>query len=249
MITVWINEKGGIGKSSLCFNTGWYLASLGKKGLQIDFDGQRANLSYFAGVKNRNELPCMKDVLIDGLNINDCITNIKPNLDIIPGNVELTQIDKSVKTQTIINAIKSIENEYDFIFIDVNPTPTRVHILSMAVADRLIIPMLPDIATLEANMGVIETYTLTKEFNPNLKVSGLVFNKYDARTSLSKEVLEVAEKMAEQLSSQVFMTKVRNNVAIAESVGKHIGITEYEPKSNGAADIIQLTSEILARGI
>ncbi len=250
MKVAWLNEKGGVGKTSLCFNVGWYLAELGKKILFIDLDGQRANLSFFCNIKDREDRPCMKDILIDGVDINTTIIPVKDNIDIVPGNVELTEIDKSVKVSTMYDALASIQKQYDYIFIDVNPTPTRIHVLTMGISDHLVIPMLPDVATLEANKGIIETYSLVKgNINKDLKVMGLVFNKFNARANLSSQVMDVTNLMANQLNTNVFNTKVRNNIALSENVGHHIGITEYDPRSNGAIDIIQLSSEILAKGV
>jgi chromosome partitioning protein len=251
MIIAFLNEKGGVGKTSLCFNVGWYLAELGKKILFIDLDGQRANLSFFCNIKDREDMPCMKDVLMDGMDINETIIPVKENIDILPGNVELTEIDKTVKLTSIIEAIESINTYYDYIFVDVNPTPTRIHVLTMSVADYLVIPMLPDVATLEANKGIVETYSIVKEsnINPRLKVLGIVFNKFNSRANLSQQVSDVTDQMALQLDTAVFNTKIRNNISLSENVGKHIGITEYDPKSNGAIDIVALTSEILAKAV
>ncbi len=249
MIIAYLNEKGGVGKTSLCFNVGWYLAELGKKILFVDLDGQRANLSFFCNIKDRENRPSMKDVLMDDINVNETIIPVKKNIDIIPGNVELTEIGKSVKHTSMIEAFESISNHYDYIFIDVNPTPTRIHVLTMAVANYLVIPMLPDVATLEANKGIIETYSLVKKSNINnkLQVLGIVFNKFNSRTNLSQQVSDVTDQIAKQLDTSVFNTKVRNNIALSENVGQHIGITDYDPKSNGAIDIVALTSEILAK--
>lgn len=248
----WVNEKGGVGKSTLCFNTGWYLgASLDKKILYIDKDGQRANLSFFCNIKDRDDRKSMKDVLMDGYDINKAIVPVRENIDIIPGNVDLTEINKTVTVSTMQDAIDSIQNKYDYIFIDVNPTPTRIHILTMGVSDYIIIPMLPDVATLEANLGVIETYNLVVEekINPKLKIMGIVFNKYVSRLNLTEDVTKVTEKMVEKLDTKLFNTKVRNNIALSENISQHIGITDYDSKCNGSIDIVALTSEILARGV
>lgn len=45
-IITFINEKGGVGKSSVCFSTAWKLANIGQKVLLIDLDGQKANISF-----------------------------------------------------------------------------------------------------------------------------------------------------------------------------------------------------------
>ena len=249
MVISFLNEKGGVGKTSLCYNVGYYIASQGKRVLFIDFDGQRANLSFFAGVKNRDELSTMRDVLMGGADIRKIITKTAlENLDIVVGNSDLIDIDKSADVKIMLSAIKKVENNYDYILIDVNPTPSRIHVLAMAAANYIIIPMLPDIAALEANKGIIETFRIVKaNLNPSLKIMGIVFNKFTGRNILTKQVLEVVEDMAKQLKTTVFNTKVRSNKALAENVGSHVGVTEYDPKSNGAQDIITLTSEILIR--
>lgn len=249
MIIGWLNEKGGVGKTSLCFNVGWYLAELGKKILFIDLDGQRANLSFFCHVQDKEDKYTMKNVLMDNIDIENIITKVNDNIDIIPGNVELTEINKSVKVSSMKKVLEPLLNNYDYIFIDVNPTPTRIHILTMGVCDYIIIPMLPDVATLEANKGIIETYSLIKSenINPQLKIMGIVFNKYNARTTLSKQVMDITEQIALKLDTKIFNTKIRNNISLSENVGSHIGITQYDSRSNGSVDIVSLTSEILAR--
>lgn len=246
MIISWINEKGGVGKSSLCFNSGYYLASLGYKVLLIDMDSQRANLSFFCGIKDEQKEFTMADVLIDGYEIKKTIQEINENLHIVPASADLIMIDKSIRQESMDKAIQEVVNDYDFIFVDVNPTPSRIHALVMGITDYMCIPMLGDITSLEANKGVVETYSLIKEkVNPKLKVLGLVFNKFNGRANLSQQVSNAANEMAAQLKSRVFNTKIRNNIALSENVGSHVGITEYAPSSNGAEDIIDFTNEML----
>lgn len=249
MIIGWLNEKGGVGKTTLCFNVGWYLASLSKKVLFIDLDGQKANLTFFCGVKDRDNLLTLKDVLSGNIELKKAIIKVNDNIDIIPGNVELVEIDKSITISKAKEIIRPLERQYDYIFIDVSPAPTRLHILTTGIANYIIIPMLSDVAALEANTGIVETYSIVKDkgINGNLEILGFIFNKYSNRTSLAKEVAEITKKMAKQLNTSIFNTKIRNNIALSENVSQHIGITDYKPKCNGAYDIISLTSEILTR--
>lgn len=245
-IISYINEKGGVGKSSVCFNVAWCLAEQGKKVLLIDLDGQRANLTYIAGIKKEPETVTMYDVLTAGVNVKKSVLIVEDNLHIIPGTVDVAQLDKSnSRVEDMKKAVEVLRPFYDYIFIDVSPTPNRGHALALGAADGVIIPMLPDITSLEANMGVIESIRLTKrEVNPSLKVLGIVMNKYTLRARLSTDVSKMAAKMAAALGSQVFKTKIRNGVAMSENVGQHIGVTAYAPKSNCAEDIKSLCDEI-----
>ena len=86
MVVTFTNEKGGIGKTSVPFHMGWYLATLGKKILYVDMDAQRANLSFVLNLKNKDELKTIRDVVQDGVHIEDVIVDINNNISIVPAN-------------------------------------------------------------------------------------------------------------------------------------------------------------------
>lgn len=245
-VIAFINEKGGVGKSSVCFNVAWGFAEQGKKVLLIDLDGQRANLTYIAGIKKEPDTVTMYDVLTAGVSVKKAVLVVEDNLHIIPATVDVAALDRNnSRLEDMRKAVDVLRPFYDFIFVDVSPTPNRGHALALAAADGVIIPMLPDITSLEANMGVIESIRLTKkEVNPSMKVLGIVMNKYTLRARLSSDVAKMAGKMAAALSSKVFDTKIRQDVKMSENVGQHIGVTAYAPKSKCAEDIRSLCDEI-----
>ncbi len=242
-----INEKGGVGKSSIIFNCGWELAKKYKI-LFIDLDGQRANLSWFAGIEDREDRPTMLNVMAGRKEITECIVSIKENLDIVPANSSVIAMSQIGSARKMKSAMKKIKDLYDYIFIDVNPDPTLVHTLALTSADYLIIPMLPDVASLEGNKGIAEDVLDVQEVgNPNLKVLGILFNKNSDRTLLSRQVSEIAEEMADQLETTVFNTKIRNAVSLSECPSFHEGITDYASTSAAADDIRNLCKEIEER--
>lgn len=243
-VITFINEKGGIGKTSCCFNISWELAKT-KKVLLIDLDGQRANLTYFCGIKKPDDLMTIFDVLRKGKDIKDVIKPVKDGLDIVPATVDVSSLDQSAKFSLMKKVIKDIVPEYDYILIDVSPSPNWGQFLALSCSDFAIIPMLPDITSLEADNGIIESIEEVKDSsNAGIKVLGLLFNRNDNRTNLSKQVKLMAEKMAQRLNTKVFDTKIRNSVLMGENVYYHVGITEYDEKSAVADDIRALVSEI-----
>ncbi|MCR4797809.1 MAG: ParA family protein [Lachnospiraceae bacterium] len=240
-----INEKGGIGKTSTCFNVAWELSNQKKKVLLIDMDAQRANLSFFANVDKTDDLKTLRE-LMAGADPKEIIKNVKKNLDIVPASMNIGDLNaKTAKISSLRKALDGLRDEYDYMFIDVNPDPTWAHVLSLSVADYAIIPMLPDVASLEANIGVEETIQEVRETtNPSLKVMGLLFNKNSYRTNLAKDVISVAESMAKRLDSKVFQTRIRQAVSLSENVAAHMGITDYDKNSAAADDIRSLVKEI-----
>ena len=247
LIITFINEKGGVGKTSLCFNSAWYFAEQGKRILMVDLDGQRANLTYMAGIDKTQSTATMYDVLTKKENIKRTVLVVEDNLHIVPATnavINLTAQNSGIDTMRA--AIREVESYYDYIFIDVSPSQNRSHALALAASDYVIIPMLADIMSLESNMGISASIKhVQSEVNDRLRVLGIVFNKYTWRTKLSKQVLNAAERMASSLNSRVFSSHIRTNVSLAECVGKHTGITTYDPKSNGADDIRMFCEEII----
>lgn len=246
IITV-INEKGGIGKTSCAFNIAWELSEK-KKVLIIDMDGQRANITFFADIEKNDDTLTMFHVLITGADITDTVKQVgdRKGLFIIPATSVVSSLTETAKISRMKKAVEQLKDSYDYIIIDVNPTPNWSHVLSLSCSDYALIPMLPDIASMEANNGIIETVEEIKgTTNSDLKVLGLVFNKYSSRTNLSRQVRQVADITARQLGTKVFNSTIRNAVALSECVYAHVGITEYAPASAAAEDVRSLVKEMV----
>ena len=249
-IIVFMNEKGGLGKTSLVFNACHVLSGNKKKKrvLAIDMDAQMANLTYFTGTEKREDLPTMYNVLLQGGDIHDAIVTVKERFDLIPATVNVANISSFAKVSRMRKVMDSIRDGYDYIIIDVSPSPNHCHTLALAVSDYILIPVNPDVTSLKANEGMMETIEEVRDSsNPRLKVLGILFNKNENRTNLGSKVRALTERFAENLDTIVFDTKIRQNVALSECVAAHMGITEYSPRSNGAKDICAFVDEFVRR--
>ena len=245
---VFINEKGGVGKTSACFNASWELAKRGKKVLMVDMDGQRANLSFFCGIDKTQDIHTLDSVFKGENTMNDVIVNVRENLYIIPADNTMVNIGMEAKVSTFRRALNGISDDYDYIMIDVNPSPGWSHYLSLSVADYAVVVMLPDIASLEGNDGVFDSIDEIRETtNDKLKVLGILFNKCSSRTVLARQVIEVARAMAENADSSLFDSKIRNAIVLSENISQKVGITDYAPKSDAAGDIRNFADEIERR--
>ena len=279
-IITFINEKGGVGKTSICFNIAWELSRQAKRILMIDMDGQKANLTFFTGVctganagGNKNDAPngdiltnkdntenhdefqdkhreilTMSDVFKRDVDIKLTIMSVKENLDIVPADSGVANLDMSAKVSKFRKAVESIQKLYDYVFIDVNPAPGWSHYLSLSICDYAVIVMLPDIASLEGNKGILETVEEIQETNnEHLEILGIVLNKNNDRTVLSRQVSTVTTKMAEQHKTKIFATKIRNSVVMSENIISHKGVTDYASSSAVAEDIRSLVDEFVSR--
>ena len=244
-ILSFINEKGGVGKTSICFNLAWAFAEQGHKVCLLDLDGQRANISFFAGIDKSEDVTTLYDILVDGVDARKGVLGVTDNLHIIPATSNVVDLNRhNASFEAMQQAVATITPYYDYLFIDVSPSPNHGHALALAVSDFVLLPMLAEVTSLAANIGIAQTVQQAKEINPALVVLGIILNRYNWRTNLSKQATAATKKFAESLSTKIFNTKVRTNIAIAECVGQHQGVTTYAPKSKGAADIQELTNEI-----
>ncbi len=250
-VITFINENGGIGKTSLIFSTSWEISKK-EKVLMIDLDGQKGNLTFFSGVKTDNDTLTMFEVLESGKNIKDAVLEIKENLCIIPANNSVTNITQKAKMTTMRKLMKEMKVYFDYIFIDVNPNPDWRHFLALTSSDFVVIPMRPDPKALEGSNGIIESILEAQEYNEELQVLGMVMNFFDSRTSLGKGVMMQMEERAKKLGGKVFKSIIRQSVTLSENVMAHKGVTEYDKSSNASKDIQafvkEFKKEVKARG-
>lgn len=239
-------EAGGAGKSNTTLHTAWELAMQGKRVLMIDLDGQSGNLTFFSGIETSEDTFTMYDVLQRKKGIHSAILPVRNNLDIIPANQDVTEVSPQKSSiDRMMDVIKDVSDEYDYIFIDNNPDPTWRHALTLSVSNYVVVVMTGDFKSLEACKALLTSVDELSRVNPDIQIAGFLFNRFDGRLSVAKEVYSVASSMAENADTKVFHTIIRQDVLFTESSAIHIGITECAPKSRGAEDIRSFVKELL----
>ena len=143
------------------------------------------------------------------------------------------------------DAIKPVMDFFDYIIIDTPPALNLLTVNAYSVSDFLIIPMASDILSLVGLAQLKETIESVRgSFNPGLNVLGILLTRFNPRTTLSRDVLEMAQQLASQIQSRVFDTKIRTGVAIAEAPAHGESIFSYNPRSGAVKDYQALIEEI-----
>ncbi len=143
------------------------------------------------------------------------------------------------------NAIAPIVDQYDYVVIDTPPALNLLTVNAYSVSDFLIIPMASDILSLVGLAQLKETIESVQErVNPDLKVLGILLNRFNGRTLLSRDVLEMAQQLASQINTKVFQTKIRSGVAVAEAPAHGESIFSYNPRSSAVKDYLAFLDEI-----
>lgn len=240
------NQKGGVGKTttSAALASGIFLS--GKKVLGIDLDPQ-GNLGFCLGA-NMDSRYTVLDVLKGSVPIQDALFRSEYG-DILVSDITLSSsgLEKlPANRETLLkNAIQPIIDQYDYIIIDTPPALNLLTVNAYSVSDHLIIPMASDILSLVGLAQLKDTIESVRDsINPGLNVLGILLTRFNSRTLLSQDVLEMAQQLAVQINTKVFETKIRSGVAIAEAPAHGESIFSYNPRSSAVSDYLAFIDEI-----
>ncbi|MCP3931127.1 MAG: ParA family protein [Bacteroidetes bacterium] len=247
-----INFKGGVAKSTTAFNLASALWLCGKKVCVVDADPQyelTTRMGFF-----------LKDV--DTLNewlLSEGIEDIDPpiycrygdlmDFSFIPSSSLIADIELSFSKQrdrftspffSLKNCLDKLRDTFDYIFIDCPPSPGFMNKLALIASDDILVPVecagesIDGILKLE---NVIKS--VTKKANPDLKMLGYLFTKYDDRTNITRQIKEEIES-----DGHLFKTKIRKSVRFKEAGMYYKNIFEYAPTGNGSEDYMALAEEL-----
>ena len=240
MIYTIATQKGGTGKTTTAAALAQAAAYKGRRALAIDLDPQ-GNLSFsFAADATA---PGSYD-LLHGSPAADVIQTTAQGVDIIAASPDL-QTEKSAlgSARRLQEALEPIRRKYSIIVIDTPATAGELQYNALQAADRLIIPLQADAYNAQSLYQISAAAEQIKRSNPRLKIAGVILTQYDGRATISKQLREILEATAGVLHIP-FLGIVRKAVAVQEAAALQRSLYEYAPKSNPAADYMQIYNRI-----
>ena len=240
------NQKGGVGKTTTSAALISGLDQAGKRVLGIDLDPQ-GNLGFCLGA-GMSSPHTILDVMNGSVPVHKALVRCDYG-DLLVSDITLSNngLDDIRTNREFIlrDAIKPVMDFFDYIIIDTPPALNLLTVNAYSVSDFLIIPMASDILSLVGLAQLKETIESVRgSFNPGLNVLGILLTRFNPRTTLSRDVLEMAQQLAPQIHSRVFDTKIRTGVAIAEAPAHGESIFSYNPRSGAVKDYQALIEEI-----
>jgi chromosome partitioning protein len=240
MIISIANQKGGVAKTTTVLNLGAGLNQEGYKTLLIDLDSQ-TDLTISLGVP---ETKYTSNDVMQGKDIRRTIIKLESGLSMIPASQDLKSTQLNLNRPDILTkALTGIKNSYDFILIDTNPGMTILTINAILTSDMILIPLTPEYLALRGLKDFNETIgLLNKRFDIAPAKIKILITNFDIRKLLHREAIELVEK---HFNKDLLKTRIRTNVALAESVSHNESIYDYRPNSHGSQDYKNLTIEII----
>jgi chromosome partitioning protein len=248
-----INQKGGVGKTTTVVNLATALAELGKKILVIDLDPQ-GNATTGLGASNKDTNKNIYKVIIGQNNPENCIqSSCVKNLDLIGSNVNLSGLEietannpsRAFLLKEILKKNKDLFSKYENIFIDCPPSLSLLTVMSLVVADEILVPLQTEFFALEGISQLVKTIERIKiSLNPNLNIRGILLTMFDKRNKLSNQVDEEARKYFKE---KVYRTVIPRNVRLSEAPSHGVPCIVYDRECLGSNSYIKLAQEFIAQ--
>jgi chromosome partitioning protein len=247
-VVTFVNQKGGVGKTTTAVSLAAALARRGQRVLIVDLDPQ-ANATSALGVDAKDRLG-IYDALLDEVPATQCVVTVPDEgVDVVPASAglagaEVELVPVMARERRLANALHAVRKEYDWILVDCPPSLGLLTVNALAASDHVVIPVQCEYMALEGLSRLMETLDLVRRnLNPSLSILGVVLTMFDSRTRLSQQVVdEVRGHFPQTLD-----TVVPRTVRLSEAPSHGQSIFRYEPGGRAATAYDALAGELLAR--
>ncbi|MEX3510693.1 chromosome partitioning protein [Kocuria sp. WRN011] len=251
-IIAMVNQKGGVGKTTSTINLGAALAETGRKVLLVDFDPQGALSAGFGSNPHELDLTIYNVMMDRSVDVWDVVQETHvPNVDLLPANIDLSAAEVQLVTevareQVLSSALRKVEEYYDVILIDCQPSLGLLTVNALTASHGVIIPLICEFFALRAVALLVDSIEKVQDrLNPKLQIDGVLATMFDSRTLHSREVIA---RIVDAFGDKVFDTVIKRTVKFPDATVAAEPILNFATNHPGAESYRQLARELISRG-
>ena len=249
-VQLFLNFKGGTGKTSLSSSYAYRLAERGYRVLMIDLDSQ-GHATKCLGKEGSSFERTLHDVLIRKTPLEEVtVQTAMPNLSLVTANLAMSTIDLALmplagREFRLRNALQGFTARHDFVILDAPPSFGLLNLNALMAANDLVIPVLADFLSYDGLRLLFETVQgLEEDLSHQIENIFIVVNAFNQTFKIAREALDA---LRSHYADYLLDTVVRQCTKFAQASSEGCPIFGYDWDSKGATDIEAVQREILER--
>ncbi|CAB3290248.1 Site-determining protein [Methanocaldococcus lauensis] len=228
MIITIASGKGGVGKTTTSASLAVALAKLGKKVLAVDGDISMANLGILFNMEKKK--PSLHEVLSGEADIKEAIYKHRTGVYVLPTSLSLEGYKKS-DIDLLPEVINDIEDEFEYIIIDAPAGLNREMATHLAVADKLLLVVTPEMFSIIDAVRLKESAEMA-----GTPLMGIVLNR------VGRDFGEMRKDEIEMLIKGKVLVEVPEDENVRAGALKNMSVIEYRPNSPASQAYMKLAS-------
>lgn len=176
----------------------------------------------------------------------DVVTYSPFTLPLLPSHPQLALTEggmKATQVGVLRGLLEPLDDQYDFIIIDTAPSESYLTVSALAVADDLLIPLQAHFLALQGlSQAITQVDQVRNGLNPQLRIAGILPTLVNARTNISKAVLEKVKASYPEL---VYPFGIDYSVRHVEASLAGVPIVLFDPEHQGAVAYHKLAEQFL----
>lgn len=260
-VIAFVNEKGGVAKTTSCVNLAAALAQQGQRVLCVDLDPQ-ANATTAFGVSAEQaiarEAHCLLTMPRFPLERAIVPTRVT-NLELVPASARLADCDKALVMEVgregrlrtkLREFYRSVLTEkYDLVLVDCPPSLDLLTVNALTAATHMIVPVTTKFYALKGMSLLGEMVaTLHEQIGATVKLLGILVTMFDKNTALDVTIYRLLkEKVEREFGEFIFNTMISKSVLVSEAEAGGLPVLLREPDSKAAIAYGALAEEVLRR--
>jgi len=241
------NQKGGVAKTTTAMTLARCFADRGYRTLLVDSDPQ-GSVAVTLRLKPQYYL---SDFVLNGLKLEDCVTQVAPNLEVLCGNRETTAMEQRIFTMygrefVFQKAFGPYEDRYGAIVVDVAPSISLLQACSMVFCGRVLIPVSMDTLSVSgAGATIFSARTISEGVRTPITPVALLPTIVNRRYGLTDVVMQMVDQLGKSYGIPV-LAAIRTDQAIGKAARQHRMLADVDPKAKSLEDYNAAAAALIA---